>query len=66
MPITSGLFSSRTDEWATPQDFFNVLDKEFNFDLDPCANDTNHKCKKYFTKADDGLSKTWGGVHGIL
>lgn len=56
-----GVFSSKSDEWETPQEVFNVLNDEFHFNLDPCATDENHKCDKYFTKEDDGLSKTWGG-----
>lgn len=55
------LFSSKTDNWATPQDFFDKLNKEFHFDLDPCANADNHKCSDYYTKEDDGLSKDWQG-----
>lgn len=54
-------FSSKTDQWSTPQDFFNKLNDEFNFNLDPCADDTNHKCDTYFTKEDDGLQQSWGG-----
>ena len=30
------MFSSMTDEWRTPQSLFDKLDKEFNFDSDPC------------------------------
>lgn len=56
-----GVFSSKTDEWATPQYLFDQLDAEFHFDLDPAATDENHKCERYFTKADDGLKKSWGG-----
>lgn len=52
---------SKTVEWETPIDFYNALDNEFNFNLDPCAADDNHKCNKYFTKADNGLLKSWGG-----
>ena len=52
---------SKSDEWATPQDFYNMLDEEFHFNLDPCANDENHKCERYFTKEIDGLSQNWGG-----
>lgn len=55
------MFSSKSDEWYTPIDFFNELDKEFHFDLDPCATDENHKCDKYFTKESNGLSQKWGG-----
>jgi site-specific DNA-methyltransferase (adenine-specific) len=52
-------FSSKTNEWATPQSFFDELNREFNFTLDPCANESNAKCRKYFTQSDDGLSKSW-------
>ncbi len=45
---------------ATPQDFFDKLNKEFNFDLDPCATKENAKCSKYFTKEIDGLKQDWG------
>ena len=55
------MFSSKTDEWSTPQDFFDKLNDEFRFDLDPCADESNHKCERYFSKAEDGLSRNWGG-----
>ena len=55
------MFSSKTDQWATPQDFFDTLDREFSFTLDPCADETNHKCNRYFTQEIDGLSQDWGG-----
>lgn len=59
--INSGLFTSKTNEWATPQAFFDDLDREFHFDLDPCATAENHKCERYFTKEQDGLKQNWGG-----
>ena len=52
-------YSSKTNEWSTPQDFFNELDKEFNFTLDPCSTRENAKCTKYFTVEDDGLKQDW-------
>lgn len=55
------MFSSKTCEWYTPQDFFDKLDEEFKFNLDPCATDENRKCDKYFTKAVDGLKQSWQG-----
>ncbi|UZQ86018.1 phage N-6-adenine-methyltransferase [Thermoclostridium stercorarium] len=58
---TTVMFSSKTDEWETPQDFFDELDREFNFTLDPCATPQNAKCKKYYTKAEDGLKQDWQG-----
>lgn len=60
------LMSSKSNEWETPQDLFNLLDAEFHFNLDPCATDKNHKCDKYYTIADDGISKNWGGVQSVL
>lgn len=59
--ITNGLMSSNTDNWPTPINLFRQLDAEFNFNLDPCASDDNHKCARYFTIKDNGLSKKWGG-----
>lgn len=47
--------------WATPLDFYKQLDEEFHFTLDPCSNEENHKCSKYYTVEDDGLSKDWSG-----
>ncbi len=58
-------FSSKTYDWATPQDFFDKLDKELIFDLDPCADEHNHKCEMYFTKEQNGL-KIMGGAYRIL
>ena len=56
------MFSSKTGEWATPQEFFDKLAWRFGpFDLDPCADPTNTKCANFFSEAEDGLSKDWGG-----
>ena len=41
------MFSSKSDLWETPQDFFDNLDKEFHFTLDACALPENAKCKRY-------------------
>lgn len=58
---TDVMFSSKTMDWETPQEFFDRLDSEFHFTLDPCADTFNHKCDQYFTEEDDGLTKPWGG-----
>lgn len=39
------------DDWATPSELYNQLDKEFNFDFDPCP----------INPTFDGLSIEWGG-----
>lgn len=61
MTISPTLFSSRTEEWPTPQSFFSDLHHEFGFTLDPCATRQNAKCPNYFTKAQDGLAQSWEG-----
>lgn len=63
---TDVMFSSKKMDWATPQAFFDELDSEFHFNLDPCADEYNHKCDLYFTEEDDGLSRSWGGVYSLL
>lgn len=57
-----GMFTSNTDLWATPQDFFDELDREFGFDLDVCAIPENAKCSRYFTPEQDGLKQEWNGT----
>jgi phage N-6-adenine-methyltransferase len=54
-------FSSKTDLWSTPQDLFDLLNNEFGFEIDVCATEENAKCKKFYTKNDDGLSQPWLG-----
>lgn len=54
-------FSSARDDWPTPKRLFDALDAEFGFTLDPCSSDANAKCRKHYTKADDGLKQDWGG-----
>jgi len=53
------MFSSKSNEWETPEDFYNKLNNRFKFTLDPCSTHENHKCDKYYTIEDDGLSKSW-------
>ena len=57
--ITEGTMSSATDRWGTPQALFDRLDGMFHFEVDVCADDTNHKCPVYFTKEIDGLKQDW-------
>lgn len=59
---TDVMFSSETDLWSTPQDFFDSVSKEFQFNLDVCASKENAKCDKYYTKEDDGLKQQWHGI----
>lgn len=60
--LNDSLFSSKNQEWETPQDLFNELNDIFNFELDVCALDKNAKCDKYFTPEIDGLKQDWKGT----
>lgn len=59
MTIDQALYSSNSDEWATPQHLFDQLNWQESFTLDVCATASNAKCKKYFTKEDNGLIQPW-------
>ncbi|MCK4826460.1 adenine methyltransferase [bacterium] len=59
--MNKGMFATGNIECSTPQAFFEGLDKEFHFTLDPCSTHENAKCNKYYTKTENGLWKSWGG-----
>ena len=44
-----------SDNWSTPKDFYDTLNKEFNFDFDPCPLNL-----KSVTPENDGLLIEWG------
>ena len=48
--INKGLFSSLTSDWRTPEKFYEELDKEFNFNDDPCP----------LHSLEDRLNTEWG------
>lgn len=53
------LFSSKKENWETPEWLFNELDQEFHFTIDVCADITNNKCKRFYTEIDNGLNQDW-------
>ena len=56
------MFSSKSNEWATPQSFFDKLNGIFGpFTLDAAASADNYKVANYYTEADDSLSQDWSG-----
>jgi site-specific DNA-methyltransferase (adenine-specific) len=61
MAISKVIYSSKNDEWTTPDDLFNKLNAEFNFTLDAAASNENYKVANYYTIQDDGLRRSWGG-----
>ena len=60
---TDVLFSSRSEEWGTPQWLFDKINDIFHFQLDVCASSDNAKCKHFYSKEDNGLLMPWEGVN---
>lgn len=54
-------FSSKTEDWETPQWLFDELNQTYGFDLDVCASSENKKVWRYYSKDDDGLRHEWHG-----
>jgi phage N-6-adenine-methyltransferase len=55
------MFSRKEDTWETPQDFYDRLNAEFGFTLDPSCSKETAKCRKFYTVAEDGLKQSWEG-----
>ena len=55
------LYSSASDDWATPHDLYQELDSVFNFELDAAASVLNTKCARFLTEEDDALKCDWKG-----
>ena len=56
------MFSSKKDDWGTPQDLFDRLDKLYGFTLDAAANHENAKCNSYYTQS--GFFQKQNGAEG--
>ena len=54
--MNNALFTSKTGLWETPQEFFDKLNREFDFTLDACATPENAKCINFYSPEQDGLS----------
>lgn len=59
-------FSSKSSEWATPDDFFEKVQKAYKLDIDVCASRENAKLARYWDKDEDGLSKEWEGIRAWM
>ena len=55
------MFSSASDEWYTPQDLYDRLHAEFDFEIDLAAADENTKCSWFYSKTSNSLKKDWSG-----
>ena len=59
--LNDAMYSSKSEEWATPQALFDELNREFHFTLDPCATPQNAKCAHFYTRKENGLAQSWRG-----
>jgi phage N-6-adenine-methyltransferase len=59
---TEVIFSSKTEMWETPIDFFEELNRRYKFTLDVCAIQENAKCPVFFSPDQNGLIQRWSGV----
>lgn len=60
--MEKAMFSSKSNDWATPQDLFDKLNDEFHFTLDVCAIPENARCEHYYSPEQDGLLQHWEGT----
>lgn len=63
------MYSSGKDDWGTPINLFESLHKEFNFNLDGAANESNHLCSEWLGPGglyQDALLHEWGSRNVFL
>lgn len=48
-----------SDEWRTPDWFFDSLEAVYPFNLDVAATPENAKCSRFLTLKDNALAKSW-------
>jgi len=59
-PGSFGLSGSmKSNEWTTPTDVFDKLNKAYDFTLDPCCTKESALCEKFYTIEEDGLQQDW-------
>lgn len=57
--VSKSLFTSNSDEWSTPQEFFDLLDEKYQFVFDLACSPDNCKTRDGFTVEDDALDQNW-------
>lgn len=56
------MFSSASENWATPRSLLEAVRQEYALELDVCASPENTACPRFFTKAQNGLAQPWREV----
>lgn len=60
--MTETVLHNPRQEWQTPQDFFDQVNKEFQFAVDVCATPNNAKCSVFIPPELDALQVDWHAV----
>ena len=60
--LNPGMMSSLRSDWATPDSLFQMLDNEFHFALDVCADPRTAKTPRWFSVGENGLTKEWDAI----
>ncbi len=60
------LFSSEHDNWGTPKDLYDELNKEFNFDFDPCPLDSEFDGLLIPWKKRNFINPPYSNITGFL
>jgi phage N-6-adenine-methyltransferase len=55
------MFSSASENWATPRALAAALVKRYGIEIDVCATAENAVVPKFFSKEDDALNLPWRG-----
>jgi DNA adenine methylase len=55
-----------SDNWGTPPELFEILDREFGFTIDLAAEAHNAKCDRYYSAEDNALAHDWSREIGFL
>ena len=58
--MNKALFTSQSDNWKTPERFYEELHKEFGFDFDPCPFVSDPCLSNY---KFDGLNTYWAAIN---
>ena len=60
--IGDSLYQSNKQDWSTPRWLFDLLNNEFNFDLDVCADNENKKVDRFYSIEDSAFEHHWVGT----
>jgi phage N-6-adenine-methyltransferase len=60
MASFAGKFESVRQDWTTPPELFEEINRQFHFTVDVAASADNTKCRRFFSEQDDAMTQAWG------